>query len=71
VGASHYVLGMKVEQKLFDFSAEKRKWNGNMETKREFCGTEMNMKFLRRKRKPKRNNVFWRNGRGNGISVSD
>jgi hypothetical protein len=34
---------MKVEQKLSDFLAEKWKWNENMETKKEICGTEMEM----------------------------
>jgi hypothetical protein len=34
-------LGMKVEWKLSDFSAEKRKQNENMKTKTEICGTEM------------------------------
>jgi hypothetical protein len=63
------MAGKKVEWKVSDFSAEKWKWNGNMETEIEFCGTEMEMEFLRRKRK--RNNVFRRNGHGNGISVSD
>jgi hypothetical protein len=46
-----FTLGM--EQKLSDFSAEKR--NGNMETKMKFCGIETETKFLRRKRK--QNNV--------------
>jgi hypothetical protein len=31
---------MKMEQKLSAFSAEKQKWNGNMEMETEFCGTE-------------------------------
>jgi hypothetical protein len=32
---------MKVERKLSDFSAEKRKQNKNMKTKTEICGTEV------------------------------
>jgi hypothetical protein len=62
-------VGMKVKRKLSDLSAEKQKWNENMETEMEFCGTETKTEFLMRKRK--RNNVFRRNGRGNGISVSN
>jgi hypothetical protein len=31
-------LGMKVEWKLFDFSAEKQKRNENMKTETEICG---------------------------------
>jgi hypothetical protein len=34
-------VGMKVERKLSDFSAEKRERNENIETKTEICGTEM------------------------------
>jgi hypothetical protein len=63
--------GMKVERKLSDFFAEKQKWNRNMETKMEFCRIETETEFLMHKRKQKWNCVFWRNGRGNGISVSD
>jgi hypothetical protein len=37
---------MKVERKLSDFSAEKRKWNENMETKTEICGTETETEFF-------------------------
>jgi hypothetical protein len=59
---------MKVERKLSDFSAEELKWNGSMEMETEFCETET--EFLMRKQKRKRNNIFWWNGRGNGISVS-
>jgi hypothetical protein len=36
--ASH--LGMKVERKLSDFSAERRKQNENMKTEMEICITE-------------------------------
>ena len=61
---------MKVERKVSDFSAEKRKRNGNMETETEFCKTETKMEYFVRKRKWKRNSVFRRNGRGNGNSVS-
>jgi hypothetical protein len=57
---------MKVERKLSDFSAEKRKWNKNMKTKTEICGTEMETKFFWRKWKRKRNDVFQRNRCGNG-----
>jgi hypothetical protein len=39
-------LGMKVERKLSDFSAEKRKRNENMEIKIEICRTEMETEFL-------------------------
>jgi hypothetical protein len=44
----HMRVGMKVERKLSDFSAEKWKWNGNteMEMETEFCGTEKNTEFL-------------------------
>jgi hypothetical protein len=37
---------MKVERKLSDFSAKKRKWNENMKTKTEICGTEKKGIFL-------------------------
>jgi hypothetical protein len=37
---------MKVEQKLSDFSAEKRKRNENMKTKMEISGTEMETNFF-------------------------
>jgi hypothetical protein len=37
---------MKVERKLSDFSAEKRKRNENMETKTEICGMEMETDFF-------------------------
>jgi hypothetical protein len=40
---------MKVERKLSDFSAEKQKWNENMKTKTEICGTEMDTEFFWRK----------------------
>jgi hypothetical protein len=33
-------VGMKVEQKLSDFSVEKYKWNENMTTEMEICRTE-------------------------------
>jgi hypothetical protein len=33
-------IGMKVEQKLSNFSAEKQKQNENMKTKTEIRGTE-------------------------------
>jgi hypothetical protein len=33
-------LGMKVERKLSDFSAEKLKWHENMKTEMEIRGTE-------------------------------
>jgi phage pi2 protein 07 len=39
-------LGMKIEWKLSDFSAEKWKRNENMETEMEFCKTEMETVFL-------------------------
>jgi hypothetical protein len=42
-------LGMKVERKLSDFSAEKRKRNKNMKTKTEICETEMETEFFWRK----------------------
>jgi hypothetical protein len=45
-----------VERKLSDFSAEKRKWNGNMET--EFYGTETEQNFL------------YESGNGNGTTFS-
>jgi hypothetical protein len=32
---------MKVERKLSDFFAEKWKWNENVKTETEICGTEM------------------------------
>jgi hypothetical protein len=60
---------MKVEGKLSEFSADKWKWNGNMETETEFCGTKMETEFLRWKWKW--NSVFRQIRRGNGISVSD
>jgi hypothetical protein len=53
-------VGMKVERKLSDFSAEKQKWNKNMETKMEICGTE-----AERKR-----NFFGGSGNGNGTAIS-
>jgi hypothetical protein len=37
---------MKVERKLSDFSAGKRKRNENMETKTEICVTEMETEFF-------------------------
>jgi hypothetical protein len=42
-----------------------------METKIELCKTEMETEFFWWKWKWKWNNVFWRNRRGNGISVFD
>jgi hypothetical protein len=36
----YLTLGMKVERKLSDFSTQKWKWNENMKTKTEICGTE-------------------------------
>jgi hypothetical protein len=48
-----YAIGMKVERKLSDFSAEKQKWNGNMDMETEFCETETESEFLMRKRKRK------------------
>ena len=63
-------IGMKTERKLSDFSAEKRKWNGNTEAETEFCKTETETETFMRKRKRKRNNVFRRNDHGNGNSVS-
>jgi hypothetical protein len=51
---------MKVEQKLFDFSAEKWKRNENTKTETEIRGTETT-EFFRRKWKRKWNDVFWRN----------
>ena len=61
---------MKTERNLSDFSAEKQKWKGNMETKTEFCKTETKTENFIRKRKQIRNIVFRRNYHGNGISVS-
>jgi hypothetical protein len=58
----HSSIGMKVERKLSDFSAEKRKRNENMKTETEICGTE----FFWRKWKRKWNGVFWWNRCGNG-----
>jgi hypothetical protein len=40
------MLGMKVEQKLSDFSAEKQKRNENMKTKIEICRAEMETIFF-------------------------
>jgi hypothetical protein len=37
---------MKVERKLSDFSAEKRKRNENIKAKTEICGTEMETEFF-------------------------
>jgi hypothetical protein len=37
---------MKVERKLFEFSAEKGKRNENMKKKMEICGTEMEMEIF-------------------------
>jgi hypothetical protein len=37
---------MKVERKVSDFFAEKRKWNGNMERETELCETERKQNFL-------------------------
>jgi hypothetical protein len=34
------VVGMKVERKFSDFSAEKRKRNENVKMETEVCGTE-------------------------------
>jgi hypothetical protein len=39
-------VGMKVEQKLSDFSAEKWKQNENMETETEICKTETKTEFF-------------------------
>jgi hypothetical protein len=39
-------VGMKVEWKLSDFSAEKQKRNDNMEMETEFCGTKMETEIL-------------------------
>jgi hypothetical protein len=59
-------VGMKVERKLSDFSAEKWKQNENMETKTEICGTEMKTEFFWQKWKRKWNGDFRRNRCGNG-----
>jgi hypothetical protein len=59
-------LGMKVERKLSEFSAEKQKRNENMKTKTEICRTEMETKFFWRKWKQKRNGIFRWNICGNG-----
>jgi hypothetical protein len=40
------LIGMKVERKVSDFSAEKWKWNENMETEMEFCKAEAEMEFF-------------------------
>jgi hypothetical protein len=37
---------MKVEQKLSNFSADKRKQNENMKTKTKICGTEIETNFF-------------------------
>jgi hypothetical protein len=37
---------MKVERKLSDFSAKKRKRNENMKTKTRICRTEMETEFF-------------------------
>jgi hypothetical protein len=42
-------IGMKVERKLSDFSAEKWKRNEYMKMKTEFCGTKMKTEILWRK----------------------
>jgi hypothetical protein len=59
-------VGMKVEQKFSDFSAEKRKRNENMETKMKICGTKTETDFFWRKWKRKWNSDFRRNRCGNG-----
>jgi hypothetical protein len=59
-------LGMKMERKLSDFSAEKRKQNENMETKTEIRGTETETEFFWQKWKQKWNSDFRRNRCGNG-----
>jgi hypothetical protein len=58
---------MKVERKLSDFFAEKRKRNENMKPKTEICGTEMETNFFWRKWKRKRNGV---SGGTDEVSVS-
>jgi hypothetical protein len=55
----------------FQIFREKWKQNEDMETKIELCKTEMETDFFWWKWKWKRNNVFRRNRRGNGISVFD
>jgi hypothetical protein len=47
-----------VEQKLYDFSTEKHKWNENMENKREICETKTDFFWQKWKRKRKRNGFF-------------
>ena len=59
---------VKIQRKLPDILAEKRKWNGNTDTKTGFCGMEM--EAFMQKQKQKRNNVFRWNGYRNGNSVS-
>jgi hypothetical protein len=42
MGELQISLGVKVERKLSNFFAEKRKWNGNMKTKTEFAERKRN-----------------------------
>jgi hypothetical protein len=65
-------LGMKVERKLSDFSAEKWKQNENMKMEMEFCGMETETKILWRKWKQKRNSIFrWNRCRNGNLNVSN
>jgi hypothetical protein len=53
----------------FRIFCRKWKWNENMEIEMEFYKIETKMDFWW-KRKQKRNSIFWRNKRENGIFVS-
>jgi hypothetical protein len=45
-GLSSAEAGMKMEWKVSDFSAEKRKWNENLEMETEFCKIRMEIELF-------------------------